>query len=70
MTNLAEECVTVLMTRMPFGDATRRSREGAAMPRQQGTGVMKQVLRRRILNSAMSEVPTYLDELLSIERHL
>lgn len=70
MTNLAEECVTVLMSKMPFGDGARRSRASTPFPRGLGVGVMQQVIRQRIMNSALSEAPRYLQELLFLERHM
>lgn len=71
MTNLAEECVTVLMSRMPFGDPTRRPRgnQASIIPRNMDVGVMKQVIRQRILNSALSKAPDFMRELVFIERH-
>lgn len=70
MTNLAEECVTVLMTIVPFGDATRRPRAEVAFPKDQGVHVMKQVIRRRIMNSTLSTAPHFLQELMLIERQM
>ena len=70
MTNLAEECVTVLMRKMPFGDATRRPRSVAVFPRHLSVAVMKQVIRQRVLNSALSASPIYMRELAFIERHI
>jgi SpoVK/Ycf46/Vps4 family AAA+-type ATPase len=70
MTNLAEECVTVLMSRMPFGEATRRPRVVATFPRNLPVSAMKQVIRQRIMNSALSRAPCFLRELVFIERHI
>ena len=69
MTNLAEECITVLMSCLPFADtATRRPRgQRSGLPPQQGVAVMKRVLRRRVVNSAMSSAPLYLRELHAME---
>lgn len=60
MTNLAEECDIVLMNRTPFnGDQSS--------PKNQSVRVMQHVLRRRIINSALSATDCYLSELYAIE---
>ncbi len=70
MTNLAEECVTVLMSHMPFGDATRKPRVAVTFPRNLSVSVMKRVIRQRIMNSALSKTPSFLRELTFIEQHI
>lgn len=71
MTNLAEECVTFLMSKIPFGDATRRPRASSShMPTRLNAVAMKEVIRRRVMNSALSRSSFFLAELVFIERQI
>lgn len=71
MTNLAEECVTVLMSQLPF-QGSHRSLRGDSLvvefPRNQPLAVMQQVVRQRVLNSALSSAPVYFSELQVVEQ--
>ena len=72
MTNLAEECVTILMRKAPFGDGTRRPRNSSnsSIPLRQPTKIMEQVIKQRVLNSALSAAPSFFQELRCIEDQL
>lgn len=73
MTNLAEECITVLVSKVPLSDprgCRNYSLGKYTLPRMNGVSVMKRVVRQRILNSSMSAVPLYMRELEFMEGEL
>ena len=71
MTNLAEECITVLMSKTPLSHIShKRTRNWVPFQLHQPTSVMQQVIRKRICNSALTSVPEFFLELEHVERIL
>ena len=72
MTNLAEECITVLMSKAPLSLSTRpllraASSQPPPFPLHNPKGVMQQVIRKRVANSALTSMPLFLQELEHLE---
>ena len=72
MANLADEAVTVLYTTMSFRDVVafhsrKRGRNARPPLRRQDVPIMRQILRRRIRNTALSDADVYLRQLTEIE---
>ena len=71
MTNLAEECITVLMSKSPIASVVhKRTRSWVPFSLRQPRSVMQQVIRKRIANSALTSTPQFIHELELIEECL
>ena len=70
MVNLADEAVTVLMTRISFDDVNSATRKGTNLPpiNQQQVDVMKIIVEARIQSSALSMAIEFTEELNEIEK--
>lgn len=69
MANLADEAVTVLMTKVTYADVLAATKKGAerAPFKTQGVDVMREIVRQRIRTSALSLAEQVLQELEEVE---